>query len=176
MDVTTHAAPAPAHNEQHVRRAIAVLRIAIGWVFLWAFLDKLLALGFSTGRDAETGKIDFFSSAAWINGGSPTEGFLEFGLHTKAPLTDLYGWLAGQAWVDWIYMISMLVIGVTLMLGIFTRWAALAGIAWMALFYSAASIWPANNPVIDDHVVYAIALAVVALTATPRGRRTPRVR
>ena len=29
-------------------RALAVLRIAFGLTFLWAFVDKLLALGFST--------------------------------------------------------------------------------------------------------------------------------
>jgi thiosulfate dehydrogenase [quinone] large subunit len=33
-----------------------VLRLAMGWIFLWAFLDKLLALGFATGRDPETGR------------------------------------------------------------------------------------------------------------------------
>ena len=58
-------------------RALAVLRIAFGLTFLWAFVDKLLALGFATGY--ETGKLDRFGDAAWINGASPTEGFLKFG-------------------------------------------------------------------------------------------------
>lgn len=145
-------------------RAIAALRISIGFVFLWAFLDKLLGLGFSTGRDPETGKIDYMGDGAWINGGSPTEGFLTFGLHTKGVFIDVYESLAGQVWVDWIYMVSMVLIGAALMLGISVRLAAIGGIAWMAMFYTASAIWPENNPVIDDHVVYAIALLVVALT------------
>ncbi len=58
------------------RYVAAALRLSIGWVFLWAFLDKLLALGFATGRDGETGVVDRFGDAAWINGGSPTRGFL----------------------------------------------------------------------------------------------------
>ena len=32
-----------------------LLRLAMGWIFLWAFLDKLLALGFATGRDRRPG-------------------------------------------------------------------------------------------------------------------------
>ena len=53
-----------------------LLRIAMGWIFLSAFLDKCFGLGFATGRDPETGAIDFGSADAWINGGSPTDGFL----------------------------------------------------------------------------------------------------
>jgi len=33
-----------------------ISRIALGWVFLWAFLDKAFALGFATGR-LESGGI-----------------------------------------------------------------------------------------------------------------------
>ena len=73
-----------------------LLRIAMGWIFLWSFLDKMFGLGFATGRDPKTGVIDFGSPDAWINGGSPTEGFLSFGLHTKEPFTDWYSDLAGQ--------------------------------------------------------------------------------
>jgi len=157
-----------------------LLRITIGWLFLWAFLDKLLGLGFATGRDEETGEIDFFGDAAWINGGSPTDGFLEFGLHTKEPFEGFYADLAGQAWVEWIYMISMAVIGVALMLGILTRLAAIGGIVWMALFYTASAIWPENNPAIDDHVIEAIALAGIAYVGAGRylglGRRWERTR
>ena len=152
-----------------------LLRISIGWVFLWAFLDKAFGLGFATGRDEETGKIDFFGPDSWLEGGSPTSSFLEFGLHTKEPFTGIYSDLAGLGWVDWIYMISMVLIGVALILGIATRLAALGGILWMALFYTAAAIWPENNPFMDDHVIYAIALAGIAYVGAGRylglGRR-----
>ena len=60
------------------RRALALLRIGFGLTFLWAFFDKLFALGYATGR-LEDGSVDRFGDAAWINGGSPTEGFLKFG-------------------------------------------------------------------------------------------------
>ena len=148
-------------------------RIALGWVFLWAFLDKAFALGFGTGR-LESGGIDFFAKdAAWLNGGSPTAGFLEFG--TKGPFKDFYAGLAGQTWVDWVYMLSMVLIGLALILGVGTRLAAIGGIIWMALFYTAGAIWPENNPFLDDHVVYAIVLAGIAYVGAGRylglGRR-----
>ncbi|TMK44196.1 MAG: DoxX family membrane protein [Actinobacteria bacterium] len=141
-------------------------RIALGWVFLWAFLDKAFALGFGTGR-LESGGIDFFAKdAAWLNGGHPTAGFLEFG--TKGPFKDFYAGLAGQTWVDWVYMLSMLLIGLALILGIGTRLAAIGGIIWMGLFYTAGAIWPENNPFVDEHVVFAIVLAGIAYVGAGR--------
>lgn len=145
-----------------------VLRIAMGWTFLWAFLDKAFALGFATGRNDETGAIDFFGPDAWINGGSPTDGFLQFGLHTKGFLADFYGALVGQTWVEWVYMLSMLLIGLGLLFGIGARLAAVGGIIWMAIFYTAGAIWPENNPFLDDHVVYAIVLAGIAYVGAGR--------
>ena len=141
-------------------------RIAIGFVFLWAFLDKAFALGFATGR-AEDGTIEFFGKgAAWLNGGSPTEGVLTFA--TKGPLAGFFQGLAGQGWVDWVYMLSMVLIGVALILGVATRLAAIGGAIWMGLFYAATAIWPEHNPVVDDHVVYALVL--LGLAAMGAGR------
>jgi thiosulfate dehydrogenase (quinone) large subunit len=145
-----------------------VLRILLGWTFLWAFLDKAFALGFATGRNEETGAIDFFGPDAWINGGSPTDGFLQFGLHTKGFLVDFYQSFLGQTWVEWVYMASMLLIGLGLILGIGTRLAAIGGIIWMVIFYTAGAIWPENNPLIDDHVIYAVVLAGIAYVGAGR--------
>lgn len=152
------------------------LRLALGWVFLWAFLDKAFALGFSTGRDATTGAVDRFGDAAWIHGGSPTEGFLRFGLHSAHWLERAFGALAGHAWVDWTYMLSMLLIGLGLITGFRARLAAFGGIVWLVMMYLAGSIWPENNPFIDDHVVYALVLAgiIVRGTAPVAARRHDR--
>src|SRR5215208_2082879 len=95
------------------RRALAVLRIVLGLTFLWAFFDKLLALGYHTG------------DAAWINGGSPTEGFLKFG--ADGPFDGFYHSLAGTAFADWAFMLGLLGIGTALTLGIGVRIAGYAG-------------------------------------------------
>ena len=44
---------------------LGILRIVFGFIFIWAFFDKLLGLGFATARDK-----------AWILGNSSTSGFL----------------------------------------------------------------------------------------------------
>lgn len=137
------------------RYTAAALRIGLGWVFLWAFLDKLFALGFSTGRNPQTDVVDRFGDAAWINGGSPTLGFLKNG--TKGPLADFYQSFAGAAWADWLFMVGLAGIGLALMLGIGMRIATVSGALLLVLMWSAALL-PENNPIIDDHIIYALAL------------------
>jgi thiosulfate dehydrogenase [quinone] large subunit len=150
-------------------RALAVLRIAFGVTFLWAFLDKTFALGFSTGaqfaEDGSRAGIDFMAQdAAWLNGGSPTEGFLSFGVPPDNPFHGFFTSLAGQTWVDWLFMAGLLGVGVTLLLGVGMRIGTAAG-ALMYAFMYAASLPLANNPVVDDHLIGVIVMAVLALGA-----------
>ena len=63
----------PSRERAGAGHVLALLRLAVGSVFLWAFADKLLALGFATGRE-DDGTVDVLGPAAWINGGSPTRG------------------------------------------------------------------------------------------------------
>jgi thiosulfate dehydrogenase [quinone] large subunit len=144
-------------------RALAVLRIAFGITFLWAFLDKTFALGFHTGYDQE-GNLDRFGDAAWINGGSPTEGFLSFGVPADNPFKEMFNSMAGQAWVDWLFMLGLLGIGVTLLLGVGMRIGTAAG-ALMYAFMYAAVLPLENNPVVDDHLIGVIAMAVLYFAA-----------
>lgn len=169
-DVGT-APTTPAHTENALvtsgpaRKALAVLRVAFGLTFLWPFFDKLLGLGFSTGAitnaaGAKTG-IDFFSKDAWVNGGNPTLGFLKFG--ATGPFKGFYNSIAGEAWVNWAFMLGLLFIGVTLTFGIAIRLGAAAGFVLYLMMWTVA-LWPATNPVIDDHIIGAISMAVLGLT------------
>ncbi|MGW8565400.1 DoxX family protein [Isoptericola sp. NPDC055881] len=143
---TTGTSPAARRALRYVG---AVIRICLGWIFLWAFLDKLFGLGHETPPEG-----------AWLDGGQPTAGFL--GHATAGPFADLYQGLAGQAWVDWIFMIGLLGIGVALILGIGMRIAAVAGALLLVLMWSAV-LPPANNPFMDDHLIYALVLIALAL-------------
>lgn len=125
------------------------LRIVMGFIFLWAFFDKVFGLGFSTAPDK-----------AWIHGGSPTAGFLGNAVH--GPFADIFHSLAGVAAVDWLFMLGLLFVGVTLILNKYVKWGCIAGSIMLALMYLAL-LFPTTNPVIDDHIVYILVLALIAL-------------
>jgi len=142
------------------RKALAVLRVAFGLTFLWAFFDKLLALGFSTGVD-ENGVADRFGPAAWINGSSPTEGFLKFG--ADGPFKGFYNSIGGTAFADWGFMLGLLGIGLALTFGFGIRVAAASGALLYVMMWTVA-LPPANNPILDDHILGAITMVILGLT------------
>ena len=151
----TDAAPS-----SFARQALAVLRIAFGLTFLWAFFDKLLALGFHTGY-GQDGTLDRFGDAAWINGGSPTEGFLKFG--ADGPFKGFYNSIGGTVWADTLFMLALLGIGLALTLGIGMRVAATAGFVLYLMMWTVA-LPPENHPFLDEHILGAITLMVLGLT------------
>jgi thiosulfate dehydrogenase [quinone] large subunit len=121
----------------------------MSFIFLWAFADKTFGLGMATVRDN-----------AWINGGSPTSGFLLKG--TSGPLAEFFQGLANVGIVDWLFMLGLLGIGLGLLMRRYVKWAVVAGIIMMLLMYL-ATFPPENNPLIDEHIIYMLVLAVLAI-------------
>ena len=64
-------------------------------------------------------------------------------------------------------MVGLLGIGVALLLGIGMRIAAASGAAMLIMMWSAV-LPPANNLFMDDHIVYALVLVLLALTGAGR--------
>ncbi|WP_336921387.1 hypothetical protein [Aquipuribacter sp. SD81] len=131
------------------RYLLAALRLSLGFVFLWAFLDKTFGLGRATPAEG-----------AWTAGGSPTEGFLANA--PTGPFASTFNSIAGAAWADWLFMVGLLGIGVALVLGIGMRIAAASGAVMLVLMW-AAVLPPANNPFMDDHLVYAMVLVLLVV-------------
>lgn len=129
---------------------LGLTRIAMGWIFLWAFLDKTFGLGFATVKEK-----------AWLTGGSPTAGFLTAAV--KGPFASFYHGLAGSAFVDWLFMIGLFGIGVSLILGIFNKLATYSGSLLLLLMFSAV-MPPSNNPFVDDHIIYVLVLLLLNLS------------
>ena len=155
--VTTDTSPATVRL-----RVLAVLRVAMGLTFLWAFLDKTFGLDYST-----------TSAKAWIHGGSPTAGFLA---HVEiGPFQSLLRGWAGAGWADWLFMLALLGVGVALLLGIGMRAAATAGTALLICLWTAE--WPlaqhtsagtataSSNPLIHYHFVFVFVVITLALFA-----------
>lgn len=133
-----------ARKPRHLDRYVwGMLRIGIGWIFLWGFLDKLFGFGFATARES-----------AWINGGSPTFGFLNFG--TTGPFAGFYQSMATSETVEWMFMLGLLFIGLPLMLGMGVRLAAAGGVAMEIMMYTAGFILSEHNPVVEEHMMYGI--------------------
>ena len=142
-------------------KALAVLRISTGFVFLWAFLDKTFGFGYATP-----------SAKAWIHGGNPTKGFLSS--VDVGPFQSLFHTMAGTWYANGLFMLAMLAVGVALIAGIGMRIAAGAGVLVLAMMWFAeyplaqhtADGKPAgsSNPITDYHLIYAVGLVVLALT------------
>lgn len=151
--------------------ALIGLRLSLGFLFFWAFLDKTFGLGYATS-----------SAQAWIRGGSPTKGFLSGA--NVGPLQGFFRAIAGVPGMDWLFMMGLLGIGIALLLGVALRPAAITGSLLVVLMWFAT--WPpatmaggqptsSTNPFIDEHILEAFALIVVAVfagkTAGYLGRR-----
>ena len=91
---------------------VVVLRVVVGWHFLYEGLAKLTSDGWSA------------------------KGFL---LQSRGPFAEFFRWLAADADrlanVDLLNMWGLTLIGLGLILGCFTRLAAASGILVVLLFY-----------------------------------------
>jgi thiosulfate dehydrogenase [quinone] large subunit len=106
------------------------LRLSMGWIFIWSGFDKLIT--------------DFSAGGFLVNA-------------TQGPLKDLFVNMGESQTalniVDPLVIWGQILIGFSLILGIFTRFGLFMAATQMFLFYI-AQLWPANNPFMDEHIVY----------------------
>jgi thiosulfate dehydrogenase [quinone] large subunit len=134
--------------------AITLLRVVIGWHFLYEGIAKL-------------------TSPAWSSAGYLRQ--------SRGPFADLFKWMASDANVlanvDLVTMWGLTIAGVLLMLGLFTRLASLAAIGFLAMFYLASPPFvgyfystPAEGSylIVNKNLVELVALVVVFLTGSGR--------
>jgi thiosulfate dehydrogenase (quinone) large subunit len=115
-----------------VQYTITLLRVSMGYLFLSAGLDKVLA-------------EDGWSAKGYLMG-------------ANGPFASLFQSLAGLAWVDAFNMWGLTLIGAALMLGVAVRWSSFWGSVLMVLYYFAHFETNTANGLIDDHLVYALVL------------------
>jgi thiosulfate dehydrogenase (quinone) large subunit len=134
--------------------AITTLRVLVGWHFLYEGLSKLTA-------------------PSWT-----AAGYLK---QAKGPLAESFRWLTTRpdllANADVITMWGLAIVGVCLILGLFTRLASLAGIGFILLFYLAAPPFigyfyaiPSEGSylIVNKNLVELAALVVILLTRSGR--------
>jgi len=139
---------------KNLQRALAFLRIALGVFFLYAGLSKVL---------------DPQWTAAGYLGAAKT-------------FPDIFSWFASAGnigWVDFLNEWGLTAIGAALILGVYVRWASLAGSALMVLYYFPILDFPYVGEhafIIDDHIIYIAGFCVLwcAKTAGEYWNLTPK--
>ena len=134
--------------EEKPKYIFGLLRVSMGLILLWAFFDKLFGFGFAT-----------LPNKSWLAGNSPTSGFLLNAVH--GPFAEFFRSLAGSGWVDWIFMLGLLLIGLSLLSGIFMKLASYSGIVMFLLMWLAL-LPPENNPIFDEHIIYSLVLILLS--------------
>jgi thiosulfate dehydrogenase [quinone] large subunit len=121
-----------------------LLRLTMGWIFIWSGIDKA---------------VTNFSAA----------GFLVHS--TQGPLGGWFQSLgANQAAlnvIDPLVIWGQILIGATLVLGLFTRSGLFWGAAMVMMFYL-AQFPPANNPFMDEHLVYILLFGLLGALGSGR--------
>lgn len=134
--------------------AITVLRVIVGWHFLYEGLSKLTAVS--------------WSSAGYLK-------------QARGPFAGLFRGIAGDpnmlANADLVTMWGLTAVGLLLILGLFTRLASLAGIGFLLLFYFANPPFvgyfysiPAEGSylIVNKNLVELCALIVIMVTGSGR--------
>jgi thiosulfate dehydrogenase [quinone] large subunit len=174
---TTHSSEMSVVHDDKIttpagQKWAGVVRILLGFTFLWAFLDKNFAWGFSTTK-------------AWMFGtgdGNPTAGFLKFGVNPNGPFQSFYTNLAPSSpngIVNWLFMGALLGAGLTLVLGVAMRIGCIGSALLLISMFLAVAPWAkyedkggstvaSNNPLLDEHIIYAATLMVLMLICAGR--------
>ena len=98
---------------------------------------------------------------AWINGGSPTKGFL--GLRRRRTVRrHVPPASPGTTWADWLFMLGLLGIGVGSDPRRRDALATAAAGALLLVMMWTAVLPPENNLFMDDHLIYAMVLVLLA--------------
>ncbi|TAL49481.1 DoxX family membrane protein [Patescibacteria group bacterium] len=117
-----------------MKNVIFVLRLAMGWLFVYAGLSKI-------------------TDASWT-----AAGYLKNAQSFKGP----FAWFASPGNIGWVNFINewgLLIIGIALLIGFYVRWASIAGIVLMTLYYFPILKFPYagdHSYLVDEHIIYAL--------------------
>jgi len=158
-------------DRQHAL-AVAFGRIVIGAIFLWAGLEKIVGEGLGSWSAAGFLKFATNGTLGWpFVTGEVAEGTV------FNPTHDLWVALAGNeaamTVIGYLVPLGQVAIGICLILGLFTRFAAAMGTLMMLIFFVAA--WDFQFGIVNQHLTYAVVtfgLAVLGELHRHVGRHT----
>ena len=136
--------------DSRIKVTVAIGRVVIGIIFLWAGLEKLI------------GTPEGWSAAGFLSHGTAgTLGWPFVGADAQGPFNPTMGFWVDlskngslMAVVNFLVVFGELGIGVSLILGLFTRFGAVMGTVMMLLFFVAAWDWAFG--IVNQHLTYAV--------------------
>jgi thiosulfate dehydrogenase (quinone) large subunit len=130
---------------------VAVLRIGVGIIFLWAGLEKVIGGG---GAWSAAGFLSFATGGTlgWPFVGEAVEGVVYNPTHDMWVVFSENSTAMGI--IDMLVPWGQIGIGVSLILGLLTRFGAAMGTLMMLLFFVAA--WDFQFGIVNQHLTYAL--------------------
>jgi thiosulfate dehydrogenase (quinone) large subunit len=119
---------------------ILLLRVALGVLFVYSGISKLM--------DPDWSAAGFLQSA-----------------QTLPRLYDFFASDTNIQWVNFLNQWGQIAIGAALVLGLFVRWAAYAGVLMMVLYYLPGLHFPyvgQHGYLVDEHIIYIFVLLLLA--------------
>lgn len=142
------------------RFGVALLRVVVGVIFVWAGVGKLFNDG-APGNWTAAGFLKFATNGTlgWpFASGTPDP------KHVYNPTHDFWVSLAGNdtamTIVNNLVVAGEVCIGVALVLGIVTRFAGVMGALMMGFFFLAG--WAFSNGIVEEHATYGVVLLALA--------------
>jgi len=126
--------------------ALFLLRISLGWMMFYAGITKLI-------------------NPEWTAMGY---------LNNAKTFADLFQWFALPGNIDWINFVNewgLVLLGVSLILGVFVRISSFFGALLMLLYYFPVLEFPyigGHSFIVDEHIIYFLTLLVFAETRVGR--------
>lgn len=117
--------------------ALLLLRVSLGWLFLYAGYSKLTAASGFTAK--------------------------QFLINLHGPFSQFYLPMAGNPLVDNLVIWGEILIGICLILGVLVRFSSFWGIVMMLLFYF-AQYPPAHSLIVNDQLIYALLLVYLMVS------------
>lgn len=105
-------------NEKYLRNSMVLLRLFIGWHFLYEGIIKLY--------NPDWTAFGYLASA-------------------QGPFRPLFLWMTNDGLIsiaDWGNIIALTFVGLSLVLGVFEKWGALVGACLLAMYYLAHPSFP----------------------------------
>lgn len=127
-------------------RALLALRIALGWLFVYAGISHI--------------SNPSWSAAGYLSGAKTFPVF--------------YHWLASASNIGWVNFLNewgLTLVGIALITGIMLRLASYAGILIMALYYLVILNFPYvgdHSFLVDEHIIYILVLCTIASSSSKR--------